>query len=61
MRANAVARQQRAGRFQAVKAAQSFRDQFRQFDTGSKKFKKRLVASDEELLNYVNEEHFTSA
>ena len=49
--------QQRAGKFQAVLAAHAFRDQFRQFDTGSKKFKRRLEASDDELLEHVNDAH----
>ena len=47
--------QQRAGRYQASQAAKSFEAQYEQFDTGKRKFKKRLEASDEELIQYVTE------
>ena len=56
-----IPRQQRAGRFQAVQAATSVQEQFRQFDRGSKTFQKRMRATDGELFDYVNREHGTRA
>jgi len=52
-----IARQQRANRWEEVQAARSFRDQFRQFDRGGSKYRKKLKATNEQLLKYVQEKH----
>ena len=48
------AKQQRASRWKESQAARSFKEQYRVFDRGSERFKKKLQPSSEELLNYVN-------
>jgi len=52
-----VDQQQRAGRYQSTEAARSFQAQFRQFDTGSKKFKEKLKATSSELIDFVNKDN----
>jgi len=52
-----VRRQRRAQSLRDKKAARSFDDQFRQFDRGSKKYRKKFRPSFENLVQHVNREH----
>ena len=60
-RSNRLAnRQRRAQSLRDKKAARSFDDQFRQFDRGSKKFRKKATPSVNDLISHVNREHHRS-
>lgn len=52
-----VRRQRRASKWRDSQARRLFDDQFRQFDWGSKKYKKALEPSISELINYVTREY----